>query len=52
VAAQAPQGRHPGSEYIQAIWINKNMQSPEPNVDQPLSENTEIKYLHVLGELT
>ena len=50
-AAQTSQGRHPGHEYIQDIWVNKNI-SLEPNVNQPLLKSTEIKYLPVLRELT
>ena len=51
-AAQTPQGRHPGHEYIQDIWINKNISSLEPNVNQTLLKSTEIKYLSALRELT
>lgn len=51
-AAQTPRGRHPRHEYIQDIWVNKNASSTEPNVNQPLSKSTEIKYLPVLRELT
>lgn len=50
-AAPTPQGRHPGHEYIQDIWINENISSLEPNVNQALLKSTEIKYLPVLKEL-
>lgn len=50
-AAPAPQGRHPGHEYIQDIWINENISSLEPNVNQALLKSIEIKYLPVLKEL-
>lgn len=50
-AAQTPQGSHPGHEYIQDIWVNKNISTPEPNVNQPLLKSTEIKCLPVLREL-
>lgn len=50
-AAPTPQGRHPGHEYIQDIWINENTSSLEPNVNQALLKSTDIKYLLVLKEL-
>lgn len=50
-AAPTPQGRHPGHEYIQDIWINENISSLEPNVNQALLKSTEIKYPAVLKEL-
>lgn len=52
LAAQTPQGGHSGHEYIQDIRVNKNISSPEPNVNQSLLKSTEIKYTPVLPELT
>lgn len=42
-AAPTPQGRHPSHEYIQDIWINENISSLEPNVNQALLKSTEKK---------
>lgn len=51
-SAQTPQGRHPGREYIQDTWVNKNVSPPEPKVNQSLFKSAEIKHVPVLRELT